>query len=325
MQRKNLVLVGLFLPLAMILVTGAIYQSQAEQHDRTLMPGTLVHLDDYDLHLLCKGDVREGFPVVILETALWGSYPEWYPVMNPISTVTKVCSYDRLGMGWSSPSDKPTRSVDVATDLHNLLERAGINVDVLLVGWSAGGMYVRKFYELYPDKVAGLVFVDSAHEQQYQTVTNFGTDLALIEFCAAVSWSGIGRLFNLFEPYVIESFSPSWIDEQLRLYNRTSFCSGLLNERAGFESDLALNTQLVSLGDLPLTVIRAGKALRLEDMGEGFNQADVDPHTHGWVRLNEEMAALSSNSVLVVAEHSGHGIPVEQPEIIVEAIKQMLE
>ncbi|MEH6591632.1 MAG: alpha/beta hydrolase [Halioglobus sp.] len=325
MQRKILVWVGVLLPLATILVAGAIYQSRAEHHDRTLMPGTLVDLGEYDLHLLCKGEAREGVPVVILETALWGSYPEWYPVMNPVSTITKVCSYDRMGMGWSSPSDKPTRSVDVARDLHNLLDLAGIDMEVLLVGWSAGGMYVRKFYELYPDKVAGLVFVDSAHEQQHQTVPNFGTDLTVIKFCDAISWTGIGRLFNLFESYAIESFRQTWIDEQLRVYNRTSFCSGLLNERLGFDSDLALNKPLVSLGDLPLTVIRAGKALRLEGLGEGYNQADVDQHTQGWVQLNEEMAALSSNSVLEVAENSGHAVPVEQPEIIVEAIKQMLK
>ena len=165
--------------------------------------------------------------------------------------------------------------------------------------------------------VAGLIFVDSAHEQQYQTVPNFGTDLSLIQFCNAVSWTGIGRLLNLFDSFAVKSFNQRWIDEQLRIYNRTSFCSGLLNERIGFDSDLALSAALISLGNLPLTVIRAGKPMRLEGLAEQYSQ--------GWLLLNEQLAALSSNSVLLVAKNSGHGTPVEQPSIIVDAIERMLK
>ena len=96
---------------------GSVYQSYSESNDRKLAPGDIVNVNGYKFHILCKG---QGSPVVILENGLGNSYPIWTQVLDEASNFTKVCSYDRLGLGWSSDSDKDVTSVDVENLEENL-------------------------------------------------------------------------------------------------------------------------------------------------------------------------------------------------------------
>jgi pimeloyl-ACP methyl ester carboxylesterase len=121
------------------------------------------------LYIHCEGE-RHG-PVVILSTGLYREAGDWRRVMPEISRFTQVCSYDREGLGQSTVdhlSGRPeseTRDEQVE-DLKNLLSSAHIDAPYLLVGHSAGGLLIRRFTQTFPDTVAGLVFIDSAHEEQ---------------------------------------------------------------------------------------------------------------------------------------------------------------
>lgn len=128
------------------------------------------------LYLHCEGH-RHG-PVVILSTGLYRDASDWRLVMPSIARFTKVCSYDREGLGKSTVDHLGSRpeseSLDEQIeDLTRLLASAHIAAPYLLVGHSAGGLLVRRFTRDFPDKVAGLVFIDSAHEEQvwrYQAI-----------------------------------------------------------------------------------------------------------------------------------------------------------
>ena len=121
------------------------------------------------LYIHCEGE-RHG-PVVILSTGLYREASDWRLVIPEIARFTQVCSYDREGLGQSTVdhlSDRPeseTRDEQVE-DLKNLLMSAHIDAPYLLVGPSVGGPLIRRFTQEFPDKVAGLVFIDSAHEEQ---------------------------------------------------------------------------------------------------------------------------------------------------------------
>jgi pimeloyl-ACP methyl ester carboxylesterase len=104
-----------------------------------------------------------GSPTVILEAAADMMSADWGWVQPDIATRTRVCAYDRAGMGWSEAGPLPRDARHVAHELHTLLTKANIPRPYVLVGHSAGGLYVRLYAALYPTDVAGLVLVDPGH------------------------------------------------------------------------------------------------------------------------------------------------------------------
>jgi hypothetical protein len=111
--RTNLIkkiMTAFLLVVLAIVVLGAIYQQLAEMNDRASIPGDMVSLDGKEIHVLCVGT---GEPTVMLENGTWGSYPDWHEVMNTIKARTRICSYDRLGIGWSSKNGAPIGAAEI--------------------------------------------------------------------------------------------------------------------------------------------------------------------------------------------------------------------
>jgi pimeloyl-ACP methyl ester carboxylesterase len=162
------VLLGLLALLVGLAATGASYQAIATANDqRTFpLPGQLVDVGGYRLHLQCRGTAHPGSPTVILEAGAGLASPSWAWVQSAVATTTRVCAYDRAGLGWSDPGPTPRDARQVAHELHTLLERAAIAGPYVLVGHSLGGMYVRVYAAQYPDEVVGLVLVDASHPDQ---------------------------------------------------------------------------------------------------------------------------------------------------------------
>jgi pimeloyl-ACP methyl ester carboxylesterase len=107
--------------------------------------------------------VREqgsGGPTVVFEAGISATNLNWYQVQEQVSRSTATISYDREGLGWSSPCRTARTPANIARELHGMLERAGIRPPYVLVGHSFGGLVVRRFALLYPDEVAGAVLVD---------------------------------------------------------------------------------------------------------------------------------------------------------------------
>ena len=303
------------------LALGAIYQWRAESADKALIPGELVSVGEHEFHLLCEGN---GSPLILLENGLWGSYPDWFYVIEGIRSTTKVCAYDRLGMGWSSKNDKPTRASDVADYLHELRQAADIHEPMILVGFSAGGLYVREYQKRYPEDVVGMLLIDSAHEQQAFRIEHISKDLSLERLCSAIAWTGIARLLGLFDDFPEKSFSAQQHEEQLRAYHRSGFCSGLVQQYQGFEEDLFADTLPQDMGDLPLTVVSAGKTLREQVLNDAVSDDFLSEHEREWPELQKGLAGLSSQSTHIIAQGSGHAVQLEKPQVVIEALKKLV-
>ena len=127
----------------------------------------LIDIGGRKLELLTRG---QGSPTVIIEAGMGVPGVEdaaWRAVIDEISKSNRVCIYDRAGLGKSDPPPKlPRTSLDVANDLNALLTKAGVPGPYLLVGHSYGGIHIRMFASQYPDKVLGMVLVDTAHPDQ---------------------------------------------------------------------------------------------------------------------------------------------------------------
>jgi hypothetical protein len=133
---------GAFLIVAAVF--GATYQLIATRKElaATPPPGHLVDIGGYKLHLWCTGD---GAPAVILDTGLGGSSADWGFVQPDVARFTRVCSYDRAGMGYSDPGPSPRTARRIASELAELLVRSGIGGPVVLVGASI--VHVRESAE----------------------------------------------------------------------------------------------------------------------------------------------------------------------------------
>lgn len=129
--------------------------------DWYLHPQRLVDVGGRRLNVICTG---AGSPTVILEAGLVADSTAWRLVQPAISRTTRVCSYERAGLGFSDPAPAPRDAAAIVRDLHALLRGAGIAPPYVLVGWSSGGLYTRLYQYRYPEEVVGLVEVDPDSE-----------------------------------------------------------------------------------------------------------------------------------------------------------------
>jgi pimeloyl-ACP methyl ester carboxylesterase len=109
-----------------------------------------------------------GRPAVIFESGFTGGLFLWASVQGQIASQTLTLSYERAGLGRSDPGPEPRSAAQIARDLHALLAAKAIAPPYILVGHSAGGLFVRVFAHMYPKEIAALVLVDPATDEDYE-------------------------------------------------------------------------------------------------------------------------------------------------------------
>jgi pimeloyl-ACP methyl ester carboxylesterase len=302
MRRWTLcILVGLCGLIVVTALTGATYQWLATRKDlaATPPPGHLVDIGGYRLHLWCTGD---GAPAVILDTGLGGSTPGWGFVQPDVAQFTRVCSYDRAGMGYSDPGPSPRTARRIASELAELLARSGIGGPVVLVGASIAGFDVRVFASDHPERAAGLVLVDASHEDDAHDVP------WMARFVPLLSTIGVLRLFGVSFGQPVESLPPA-VQQFARA---TSF------RAAGYQ---AAADEIIHIRESASEVRSSRRKLTIPVVVvTGGRGADEN-----WRQLQRDQASLSARGCLMIAEQSGHVVPIDQPEVVVDAIRTVVE
>jgi len=270
-------------------VIGAIYQVVATQIDQRTYspPGEMVNVNGRLMHINCMG---EGGPTVILEAANFGMSAHWVRVQQQLAQTTRVCSYDRAGMGWSERGPEPRDARQISSELHTLLKGADTEGPYVLVGHSYGGLYARMYAARYPKQVAGVVLVDSSHPEQF---THSEEGRAMYEqtrrmgaFLPWLTRLGVIRLTNL---YPAHPDLPPKQRAQIEAFNSsTQQWVTTVEEFGATPQTNAQVRSMGSLGDKPLAVVSAGK------------------QSSDWLEMQDELAALSSDSVHRVVDGATH-------------------
>ena len=325
-QRKNLgywlsrigriLLILLIIPLPI----GWVWQVIAQRVEgrQNLPLGQLTNVDGHMMHIYCTG---EGSPTVILE----GGVPEWsihwQKVQPEISKFTRVCSYDRAGYGWSEAGPNPRTAEVIVKELHTLLRNSGETGPFVYVAHSFWGPAALLYQNNYPDEVVGMVLIETWSPDLFIPVPDVITQsLPLAQTLKAIAPLGQVRLVGELGVLPLsEMLQAGLLPEELQpAYKAAYYDDGMWSAVAGEYSAMeqsGIQTQgLVSLADLPLVVVKAG-----------IRPADDYPPDEIWDTTQDYLASLSSRGRLVVVENSGHFVQLEQPALIVDLIRQVVE
>jgi pimeloyl-ACP methyl ester carboxylesterase len=285
---------------------------RATRRDLTAQPqpGQLVDIGGHRLHIWCTGP---GAPAVLLDSGLGGTTADWGHVQPEVAKFTRVCSYDRAGMGYSHPGPHPRTSQQIVNELVALLDAMTID-KVVLVGASIGGWNVRVFASEHPERTAGLVLVDARHEDQGEKMADAGAPENppwVAHVAAPVAYLGIARLLGIAPGLPVDFYPP----EVRKYVEATRFRSSalvtaaneLLNAPVSEAQVRATRREL----HIPLVVLSAGQ--REPQIAEVLDT------------LQRDQATLSKQACHIITQRSGHAIAFGQPEIVVSAIRAVVK
>lgn len=310
------VLLGLVVALVALGSVGAIYQAVATEIDsRTYPPpGQLVAVGGHRLHLHCVGT---GSPTVILETTSDGTSANWAWVQPELARTTRVCAYDRAGHGWSEPGPEPRDAQRIAHELRTLLDNAGVAGPYVLVGHSAGGLFVRMFAAEYPETVAGIVLIDTAHPDDPDVQAALPSSRQMFATTSALAPFGVTRLVYRFVD--LAPSLPARQQAEIQAFWSTArhhASHGV--ELAAREATDAQVRAAGRLGDTPLMVISAGQnsptglayQADLATLSANSVHRIMDSATHLSLTLQQEDAGATSAAIRQVVEAVRGGVPL---------------
>lgn len=324
--------------LALGALAGAIYQQAGVRRDARALPapGRLINLaGGRRLHLAAGSGAG---PTVVFEAGISATSLSWALVQPRVAAFARTFCYDRAGLGWSDAGPSRITAATCADDLHQLISTAGIPVPCLLVGHSYAGFILRIYAARHPENVAGLVLVDPIYPEEWLTMSpreffRLRGGVFLSRVGAALSAVGLVR-FSLNRLLSGSTNAPRRI---ARLFG---------SEAAQVMTRLAREVQKLPESTWPaisshwsrprsfLSMARhlAGLRASAAEVGAGGEIPDHIPLTvisgiqqpAHYRQAHARMAAAIKNGRHVMAAGSGHWILLDEPELVVEAVRDVL-
>ena len=287
--------------------------------ERASMPGRLYDVNGHKMRMECTGS---GSPTLVLAAGLGNDGLIWSAVQPTLAQTTRVCSYDRAGMGWSDPVPPPRDADHIADQLHGLLQAAGITGPIVLMGHSIAGIYIRDYATRYPEEVQGLIFVDAstplqnrdpafAHEmrpggppplQMFLTQTLFVLGLP--------RWMGGCR--NNF-PELPPARGRLQSAERCHLV-----VSSPAGESANFDRSGEETIHTGPYGDLPVLIFSS-------DPARALAQHQPAAMVAAWDRMQANLKNLSTRSRQIIARGSAHYIQLQRPDLLNREVPLFIE
>lgn len=330
--------IGILLLAVLAAISGFLYQSILNARDARRYPreGRSIPLGPtfpgVSLNLNCTGS---GSPTVILDAGLGVPAAGWDLVQPGVAKFTRVCSYDRAGYGWSTSGTMPRTSEQIVKELHALLAAAGEKPPYILVAHSFGGFNVRLYTAQYPNEVAGLVFVDTSHEDQNNylppslkaTMKNYTQQLETEKKLFPVMvFFGVARAMatdDISDPRVDKAF----LAKINYLELQPKFVNASVSEMENFDvSAQQVRSTAGALGDRPLVVLTAGQPQDPKDLPKGVSLQEMQDFQKIWITdLQVREKNLSTRGQQIVITDSSHMIPLLRPDAVISATHQVYD
>jgi len=320
--------------IAALIVAGYLYQSIGANRDRRRYAafGRSVEIGGgASLYLVEKGS---GGPTVIFESGIAATNPNWSHIQETVAQFTHTASYDRGGLGWSSPARTARTPANITVELHTMLSEAGIKPPYILVGHSFGGLVMRRYALLFPEEVAGVVLVDPMRCEEWppldpskQSAVDRGKRLT--GYAIPIARCGLARL-------AVTS-----------LLCRSGRFTGVLAGATGNGGRHVLGRVRDEVGKMPRDVwpivaahwsrpdFYAGMCNHVEAVPETVREmVDAEPITGIPVTLltpgkssplcEQDLRRIGDNVQQVIAPASAHWIHLDEPGLVIDSIREMV-
>ena len=321
-------------PVAILVIVGFVYQFVGCRRDRRRYAGVgrwVTMKGGPSLYLLEQGN---GGPTVIFESGIGATNLNWRYVQSTVSHFTATASYDRAGLGFSSKCRSARTPVNIATELHEMLREAEIKPPFILVGHSFGGLVVRRYALCYPKEVSGVVLVDPMRCEEWppldpskQSQINLGR--RLIRYAVPIAFCGVTRLAvrsafrrargasvttgnhkKMGSRHVIQRIKQE-VGKMPREvwpvvaahWSRPGFYAGMRSHISSIPDTVREMYQAAPIRDIPVCVLTPGSSKPLSESC---------------------LRSIGTNVQQVIAEESEHWIHLDEPELVINAIRQMV-
>jgi len=323
----KIALKGLAVLVALSLIVGVVYEQIGRRRDRArfVQIGRSVDIGGRSLNIFCSG---VGTPAVIFESGGAGPGLGWKSFQTEAAKFTQACWYDRAGEGWSDLGPYPRTSSAIAEDLHELLKRAGVPAPYVLAGGSFGGLNSRVYAGLYPNEVAGMVLIDSTHEDELKRAPKFYLGRTAPRFLwhplqLAFSAATFVGLVRLTQPSTAQSKSPSQLtDEEIMAALRQQPKSFLGNTSPGIvlPESYAEAASMTKVGHFPLIVLTAGQPI---DFGDEEMNREAAAYQQVWIHeIQPKLVGLSTRGRQIIVPNANHGSIPE--DLIISSIREVV-
>ncbi len=318
---------------------GMAYQSIGALKDRRryLRLGRLVQVaDGQRLYMSDMGPADGVHPTVIFESGIAATSQNWLQIQEAVAGYTRAVSYDRGGLGWSSASASERTPSNIVRELRTLLQEAEIPGPYVLVGHSFGGLVVRQFAAQHPDEVAGVVLVDPMRVEEWPPVNEaqrklldrgvrmagYGIPVARFGLARLATTSLLcrsGRVSRAFSRATARQGGPHVL-ERIRCevgkmprevwpivaahWSSPRFYHGLAAHLNAVPASVAEMDSARAVDGMPVVLLTPGKAEAL---------------------CCERLRRIGSEVQQVIAERSGHWVHLDEPELVMETIRGMVE
>jgi pimeloyl-ACP methyl ester carboxylesterase len=332
----NLIVLSAGFVFGLVLV-GFLYQWFGARRDRLRFTGDGRWVDigaGRRLYLIEKGACGQGH-TVIFESGIAATNLNWFRIQQAVSCFTATASYDRGGLGWSSPCRSARTPANIAAELHAMLEQAGIKPPYVLVGHSFGGLVMRRFALLYPDEVASLVLVDPMRCDDWPPVNpsrqaDVDRGNKLSGYAIPIARVGLARLA---------------VTSLLRGSGRTS---RVLAGAGGHGARHVLGRVREEIGKMPREVwpviaahwsrpdFYAGMRDHVKSVPDSVREMqDAEPIRSIPVLVmtpdkskplsDECLSRIGENVMQVIVPQSGHWIHLDQPDRVIDSLRTVVE
>jgi pimeloyl-ACP methyl ester carboxylesterase len=331
-------LLWLLLVIPVLPAVGMLYQWIGALNDRRryLGLGRLVELGGgRSIYISDMGSENEPGPTVVFESGIAATSQNWLRVQESVAEYARAVSYDRGGLGWSSASASERTPSNIALELREMLQQAGIPRPYVLVGHSFGGLVVRRYAALYPAEVVGLILVDAMRVEDWPPVNEaqrgkLDRGVRLAEYAIPLARFGLARLATTSllcrSGRASRMFSRAAGQGGLHVMDRITCEVGKMPREvwpivaAHWSSPKFYRGLAAHLRAVPKTVaeMHASEAL------QGMPVVLLTPGTAEPL-CSEQLRRIGPAARQVIAERSGHWLHLDQPDLVLDTIRSTVE
>ena len=263
---------------------------------------------------------------VVIQTGMGCSFYDWLPIIEKLSRHFTVVSYHRPGYGKSELGNHSRTTKQATKELHMLLQKLDIHAPIILIGHSYGGLCAQHFAMLHEEKLQALILVDSTSmnlqrlDELHLPISDLtDSDDMWLQKYNTYSKMDVDMLSNELKTMLADQSR-----QQIEFSTSPTLYKATASELSEWKNCARSIKELYKTIEVPLIVIGRDPQFSITQLTEGgMPKGEATQLESMWQELIHEQLQLSINSQYILAEHAGHGIEIDRPDIIIEAVQSL--